>query len=64
MVAFDQPANDLGLARRLVRRDAAIAALVRGDGRYDLYALDQQILQPVVDLVDASAQAFEVGRNV
>ena len=28
------------------------------------HALDQQIVQPVVDLVDAAAQIFEIGRGV
>ena len=65
VVARNQPADDLGLARRLMRGDAAAgAALVRGDAGNDLDALEQKVLQPVVDLVDASAQAFEVGRNV
>ena len=64
MMARDEPAHDFGLARRLVCGNAAVAALVRGDVRDDVYALDQQILQPVVNLVDASAQLFEIGRDI
>src|ERR1043165_6354248 len=43
-------------------RRAAIAPLRLGDARNDVHALDQQILQPFVDLVDAPAQLFEIGR--
>ena len=44
-----------------MRRDAAAALLVLGDPRHDLHALDQQILQPIVDLVDPTAEDFEIG---
>jgi hypothetical protein len=37
---------------------------VRGDARNNVYALDQEVLQPVVNLVDASAQLFEIGRGI
>ena len=47
-----------------MRRDPAIAALTRRDPRHDIDALDQEVLQPVVDLVDASAQLFEIGRSI
>src|ERR1700676_2242635 len=55
MIARNEPADDFRLARRLVRGELVIAALVRGDARENVYALDQEILQPVVNLVDASA---------
>jgi hypothetical protein len=38
-----------------VYRDAVVAALVDGDPRNNLYALDQQVLQPVVNLIDTPA---------
>ena len=64
MIARDEPADDFRLARRLVCGNAAVAALVRGDARDNVYAFNQQVLQPVVNLVDASAQLFEIGRDI
>ncbi len=64
MIARDEPADDFRLARRLVRGHAAVIALVRGDARDNVYAFNQQVLQPVVNLVDASAQLFEIGRDI
>ena len=55
MIARDQPADDLRLARRLVRGKPVTVALVCGDTRNNVDALDQEILEPVVNLVDASA---------
>jgi hypothetical protein len=46
-----------------VRRDPAGARLARDAGD-NLHALDQQVLQPVVDPVDASTQVFEIGRSI
>jgi hypothetical protein len=37
---------------------------MRPDARDDLGALDQQVLEPIVDLVDAAAQQFEIGDAV
>jgi hypothetical protein len=37
---------------------------MRPDARDDFGALDQQVLQPIVDLVDAAAQQFEIGDAV
>ena len=47
-VPGDEPADDLGLARRLIKRRSFAALGVR-DLRHDLGALDQQVVQPVVD---------------
>src|SRR5260221_14654318 len=54
MIARDEPADDFRLSRRLVRGEAVIAALVSRDARDNVYALDQEVLHPVVNLVDAS----------
>jgi len=64
VVAGDEAAQDLRLARRLMRCDAAAALLAVGDPRDDCHALDQQILQPVIDLVDPAAQRFKIRRGV
>jgi len=45
-----------------MRGNAVVAPFVRGNVGDDLNALDQEVMQPVVDLVDASAQMFEIGR--
>ncbi len=63
MIARNEPPDDFCLTRRLVRGEAVTAALVRGDARDNVYALGQEVLQPVVNLVDASAQLFEIGRD-
>ena len=55
----DEPADDFGLARRLIRRPVAVL-LAGCDQRHDLRPVDQQVLQLVVDLVQAPAQAFEI----
>ena len=39
----------------------ALAALVRRDAGDNFQSRDQEVLQPVVDLVDAAAQPFEIG---
>ena len=57
---LDQAAQNLRLARRLIGRDAAGALLRRHPGD-DLQALDQQILQAVVNPIEATAQFFEIG---
>ena len=44
-----------------MRRQRALAALMRPNARNDLGPLDQQVLQPVIDIVDAAAQQFEIG---
>src|SRR5260221_5565164 len=62
--ASDQAPDDFRLARGLVSGGAAIAPFDLGNARNYLDALDQQVLQPVVDLVDAPAQLFEIGRAV
>jgi hypothetical protein len=58
-VTSDEPAYDFGLACRLKRR-LVIVFLAGGNERDDLCPVDQQVLQLVVDLVEAAAQAFEI----
>ena len=58
-VTSDEPADDLGLACRLI--GGLVAVFLAGcDQRHDLRPVDQQILQLVVDLVQAPTQAFEI----
>ncbi len=63
-IAGNQAADDCRLARRLMGGDAPVVALVRRDAGDEVEPLDQKILQPVVNLVDASAQLFEIGRDI
>ena len=64
LAAAHEAANDLGLAPGLMSWQGDPASLMRPDARDDLGALDQQVLQPIVDLVDAAAQQFEIGDAV
>jgi hypothetical protein len=59
-LALHQPADNLRLARRNMRGEAAIAFL-RGDVGDDPQALDQQILQAVVNPVEAAPQFVKIG---
>jgi len=58
-VTSDKPADDFGLASRLIRRPVAVF-FAGSDQRHNLRPVDQQILQLVVDLVETPAQAFEI----
>jgi hypothetical protein len=58
-VTSDEPADDLGLAGRL-KSGLVTVFLASGDQRDDFRPVDQQVLQLVVDLVQAPAQAFEI----
>ena len=55
----DKPADDLGLAGGL--KCGLITVFFAGcDQRHDLRAVDQQVLQLVVDLIQMPAQVFEI----
>ena len=45
----------------LLAATSELAALVRRDAGDNFQSRDQEVLQPVVDLVDAAAQPFEIG---
>ncbi len=67
-VAGGEPAQDLSLARGLVERRIAVLLadcdfLGGCDPADDISPLDQQIMQPVIDLVDVPAQICEIGRD-
>jgi hypothetical protein len=63
MMTPDEPADDLGLARRLKRRLVTAFLLAGANQRYDLRTGDQKVLQPIIDLVETAAQAHEIGRS-
>ena len=56
----DQAAQDFRLARRLMRRGQVRPAFAP-EPADDLRSFDQQVLQLVVDLVEAPAQVLEIG---
>ena len=56
-----KPPQDLRLARGLIERHIA-ALLADRHSADDLGPFDQQIVQPIVDLVDMPAQICEIGR--
>jgi len=55
----DKPADDFGLAGRLISRPIVVFLAGR-DQRHDLRPIDQQVLQLVVGLVQTPTQAFEI----
>jgi hypothetical protein len=54
MMTFDKPANNLSLTCGLKSR-LVTASLAGRDPRYNCRPVDKEILQPVVDLVEAPA---------